>query len=121
MKRSSLALVFAVVFLAVSPSAWATIQQKDTVPSCLDSFNPELACFGGDVMNGTVDKSDPNYACLTDYQNCYKQCVRDQQAAHLTCDKITDPIAQANCYANADTTADACVNLCSYTTLHGCQ
>lgn len=113
MNMRNIALL-AVITVGLALPASATVQHKDTYPSCIDAPNPEVACFGGDVLTGSPDPNDPNYSCLMLYKNCYTECEAQRQAGNAACARIEDPVGQANCFATVDTTAQACPNTCPH-------
>lgn len=82
------------------------------MPNCVNSINWELACFGDIVLVRPTDGAAGPGNCPSAFQSCYLGCVNQQQADYANCAKIGDPIAQANCYAVADTTAAGCSDDC---------
>jgi len=113
MKLRNMALL-AVITVGLALPASATIQYKDTYPSCIDAPNPEVACFGGDVLTGSPDPNDPNYGCLLLYKSCRTNCKEQQEAGNTACARIDDPIEQANCLVTVDLNAQACADVCSF-------
>src|SRR5438270_11151914 len=81
-------------------------------PSCIDSINPEIACFGADVLV-TPPTSDPNHTCVAYTNTCSVGCITQEMSALTACSHIADPLGRANCVAIAETTAYACLNQCS--------
>ena len=97
MKKFGL-LVLAVVAASClcTGSAQAVVRNVDYVPSCLDSIEPEIACFGADVLIKPTTTS-PNYACKSAINSAISSCATQEMAAMNSCARLQDPVAQGNC------------------------
>jgi hypothetical protein len=92
-------------------SAMAEVRNIDTVPSCIDSIEPEIACFGADVL--ISPQTMPNPVCQSAINSALNSCATQEMTGMNRCSRLTDPVAQGNCLAINDDTAESCYNSAS--------
>lgn len=88
-------------------SAQAEVRNLDTVPSCIDSIEPEIACFGAAALVYPAD-TDPNYACKMAINNSLLSCATQEMAGMNQCARIHDPVNQGNCLALNEVNSELC-------------
>ena len=99
--RSVLTVAAATLLSAMltNPASSATDYQYVNYP-CVDMYGDPLADCIGDAGNGS---------CLA---QCSTACSNQYVAAQNACNKVQDPIENANCLSLADTTDQACQGDC---------
>lgn len=87
-------------------------EQQNYPTSCLDLYgDPFVNCFS-DSGATTDPYGNPLSDCQIYYNKCAKGCSDQQNAALTACSRIQDPVAQADCVANANLNAQSCQAAC---------
>lgn len=112
MKKFGLLVVAVVAASCIcTGSARAEVRNLDTVPSCIDSIEPEIACFGADVLISPQSTANPT--CQSAINSALNSCATQEMMGMNRCARLQDPVAQGNCLAVNDTTAQSCYDSAS--------
>ena len=107
------AMAVVVMFSAIPSQAYTPKNQDLGYVTCIDSIDPEVACFGASVLVSPAP-TDPNYLCVQLKNRCIVDCINQEMAGLTKCSNISDPVASGNCSAIVETTVQGCLANCPY-------
>ena len=107
MKNSVLVVLAVIAALCLCTGSAQAAFNKDYVPSCLDSIEPEIACFGSGLTL-SPDATQTQKDCAAAINTAVNSCATQEMSGLRTCSRIQDPISQATCIDYNSDTARGC-------------